>query len=135
MSRYARKSRRRRSGRRYVTGYLTSTVWYRRRDKWFSDELARVGHIACAVCMKQSPKRELELHHLDYTGVIEKTEGGWIAGERHIDMVAVHPRCHEWVHKALDEDAAAGAAMTRRAANERVIARLRSKIIDYLGGL
>ena len=118
-----------------MTEYLRSPTWFRRRDQWFDDELKRAGHLECAVCMKPSRKRELELHHLDYSGVVEKIHGGWIAGERHEDLVAVHPRCHEWIHQALDDDAAAGAAMNRRAANERVISRLRTKIIDYLGGL
>ena len=118
-----------------MTEYLRAPVWFRRRDQWFEDELKRAGHLECAVCMKPSRKRELELHHLDYSGVVEKIHGGWIAGERHEDLVAVHPRRHEWIHQALDDDAAAGAAMNRRAANERVIARLRTKIIDYLGGL
>ena len=120
-----------------MTEDLRSTVWFRRRDQWFEDEAARTGKrlVECAVCMKPTRKRELELHHLDYSGVVERIHGGWIAGERHEDLVAVHPRCHEWIHQALDDDAAAGAAMNRRAANERVIARLRSKIIGYLGGL
>lgn len=38
-------------------------------------------------------------------------------------------------HQALDDDAAASAAMNRRAASERVISRLRTKIIDYPGRL
>ena len=120
-----------------MTGYLHSTVWFRRRDRWFEDEATRTGRrlFACAVCMKRSRKRELELHHLDYDGVVETSPDVWVAGERHEDLVAVHPRCHEWIHQALDADAAAGAAMNRRVANERVIARLRSKIISYLGGL
>lgn len=135
MTRYARTSARRRAERRYVTDYLRSISWYRRRDQWFEDEQQRTGGLECAVCMKPSRKRDLELHHLDYSGVVEKRQGGWIAGEKHEDLVGVHPRCHEWIHQALDDDAAAGAAMTRRVANERVISRLRSKIVGYLGGL
>lgn len=97
VTRYARTSARRRAGRRYVTEYLRAPVWFRRRDRWFEDELKRAGHLECAVCMKPSRKRELELHHLDYSGVVEEIHGGWIAGERHEDLVAVHPRCHRWI--------------------------------------
>lgn len=118
-----------------MSGYLRSTAWFRRRDQWFAEELVRSGKLRCGVCMKPSKKRELELHHLDYAGVVELPDGEWVAGEKHEDLVGLHPRCHEWVHQALDADAAAGAAMNRRAANERVIARLRSKIISYLGEL
>ncbi|MFB8191370.1 hypothetical protein ACFC14_18785 [Microbacterium sp. NPDC055988] len=118
-----------------MTDYLTSTAWFRRRDQWFALELARAGKLECGVCMKPSRKRELELHHLDYTGVQQLPNGRWVAGEKHEDLVCLHPRCHEWVHQALDNDPASGAAITRRVANERVIARLRNKIIGYLGGL
>jgi hypothetical protein len=85
--------------------------------------------------MKASRKRDLELHHLDYTGVVQAPNGRWVAGEAHEDLVCVHPRCHEWIHRALDNDPAAGAAIDRRTANLRVISLLRRKIIGYLGGL
>lgn len=117
-----------------MTGYLTSLPWFRRRDQWFADELERAGELRCVVCMKAGTKRDFELHHLSYEGVSE-TPHGWTAGESHADLVPAHPRCHEWIHRALDTDQAAGSAVSRRVANERVIAGLRNKIVGYLKGL
>lgn len=118
-----------------MTGYLTSTAWFRRRDQWFTEEQQRTGELRCTLCQKTATKRQLELHHLDYDGVTQLADGRWVAGEAHEDLTCLHPRCHEWVHKALDTDAAAGAAISRRVANERVIARLQHKILTYLSGL
>ncbi|MGF3057333.1 hypothetical protein [Microbacterium sp. YY-01] len=118
-----------------MTSYLRSTAWFSRRDRWFKTEQERAGKIQCAVCMKSGSKRDFELHHLDYTGVQEIGNGVWLANEEHGDLVAVHPRCHEWLHRALDADPAAGSASTRRQANERVIAGLRARIVNYLKGL
>jgi len=123
--RFARRTARRRRG--YVQGYLRSIAWFRRRDQWFADELSRRGVIRCIVCRKAGSRRVLELHHLDYTGVSQDARTEWIADERHEDLVAAHPRCHEWIHTLLDRDEAASAAVDRRAANLRVIRGLRAK--------
>ncbi|MGC0252153.1 hypothetical protein [Pseudactinotalea sp. Z1748] len=114
-------------------GYLRDVAWFRRRDAWFVEEQARREQIRCIVCIKADTKRHLELHHLDYTGVRQDDQGRWVAGERHEDLVAAHPRCHEWIHTVLDRDTAAASARDRRAANVRVIRALRAKIAQTLG--
>jgi len=130
--RYGRDGRRGRR-RSYVTGYLKSIPWFRRRDRWFEEETARAGVVRCTICSRRGTKRTLELHHLDYAGVTHTDAGGWIAGEEHEDLVAAHPRCHEWIHTILDRDPAASSAVDRRRANERVIARLRAKFAAQIG--
>lgn len=132
--RFARRTKSRRRG--YVQGYLRSLAWFRRRDRWFDEEITRRGVARCIVCRKAGSRRTLELHHLDYTGVIQTGPTTWSAGERHEDLVAAHPRCHEWIHTVLDRDEAASAAVDRRAANVRVIRGLRTKFsaaISQLG--
>lgn len=123
---YGRRSTPRRMN--YVDGYLRSVPWFRRRDRWFAEELARHGHVRCAVCDRTGNKREFELHHLDYSHVTKDDLGRWRAEEHHDDLVAAHPRCHEWIHQILDRDWAASAARNRRIANQRVIERLRAKV-------
>jgi hypothetical protein len=109
-------------------------AWFRRRDEWFAEETRRHGVVRCVVCRRAGTARKLELHHMDYAGVVEHEDGTWTAGERHEDLVAAHPRCHEWIHSLLDRDPAASAASTRRAANERVISRLRHKFATQISG-
>lgn len=118
-------------GNRYRSGYLRSVAWFRRRDAWFAEEITRNGTARCCVCDRPGVKRTLELHHLEYSGVSEGPDG-WVAGEVHEDLVAAHPRCHEWIHKLLDRDDAFGGLMSRRSANLQVISRLRSKIAAQL---
>jgi hypothetical protein len=83
------------------------------------------------VCHKSIPTRETELHHLDYNGV-QHDGDRWVAGESHADLLACHRRCHEWIHKVLDRDAATADTASRRAANLQVIARLHNKIVSQL---
>lgn len=116
-----------------MTGYLKSIAWFRRRDRWFEEETRRAGAVRCVICSKRGTKRTLELHHLDYAGVVHTNTGKWIAGEEHEDLVAAHPRCHEWIHTALDRDPAASSAVDRRRANERVIQRIRAKFASQIG--
>ena len=130
--RYRRKRRGKRRG--YVHGYLRDVAWFRRRDAWFVEEQATRGLIRCIVCGKADTKTHMELHHLDYSGVHQQEDGTWVAGERHEDLVAAHPRCHEWIHTVLDRDTAAGGARDRRSANVRVIRALRAKVAAVLGG-
>lgn len=112
--------------------YLRSTEWFRRRDQWFTDELQRVGEIRCIICDKKGAKSRFELHHMDYRGVSRLEDGTWQPEEGHDDLVAAHPRCHEWIHKVLDRDRAPSSARDRRTANERVIRALRAKFTNAL---
>jgi 5-methylcytosine-specific restriction enzyme A len=88
---------------RYRVGYLRSVVWFRRRDRWFSEQEQRTGRLRCVVCWRTAGRRDLELHHLDYRNVHPQGRG-WVAAESHDDLCAMHPGCHELVHHTLDTD-------------------------------
>jgi 5-methylcytosine-specific restriction protein A len=90
-------------GNRYRSGYLKSVSWFRRRDHWFAEQESRTNELRCVVCSRPATRRQLELHHLDYTRVIY-VGARWIAGEVHEDLCAMHPTCHDSVHRVLDSD-------------------------------
>ena len=115
----------------YRSHYLHSGAWFARRDRWFLEEEHRNGTIRCALCLGAGSARSLELHHLDYRGVTQGPHG-WVAAEPHEDLTALHPRCHEWVHKLIDRDRALSGLITRRAASAQAITRLRGKIAQLL---
>ncbi|GAB3584511.1 hypothetical protein GCM10027406_31030 [Leifsonia lichenia] len=129
-------SNRRRPARdnNYRTRYLHSPVWFGRRDRWFIEEARRASTIRCALCLGAGSARTLELHHLDYRGVTQ-TPHGWIAHERHEDLTALHPRCHEYVHQLVERDRALSGFVSRRTASLQAIARLRAKIGRYIEAL
>jgi hypothetical protein len=91
------------SGRGYRLGYLRSVTWLRRRERWFVEQQQRTGGLQCIVCWRPARQRQLELHHLDYRNV---GRGGttWRSHERHEELCAMHPGCHELVHRILDAD-------------------------------
>lgn len=128
-------SNRRRSGpgNNYRTGFLKSSAWFARRDRWFQDETGRAGRLRCIVCTTTADRRDLELHHLDYTGV-QQTTTGWIAAEQHDDLVPAHPRCHELLHRLLDRDRVLRSLRGRRTANTRAIRQLRRKFASSRTG-
>lgn len=111
----------------YRTRYLHSVAWHARRDRWFDTQQKRAGQVVCALCGKPGTQRTLELHHLDYHGV-QQTETGWTAHEKHADLIALHPRCHEAVHLLIDRDRALAGLVSRRTASLNAIARLRTRI-------
>lgn len=111
----------------YRTGYLRSPAWFARRDRWFTEELALRGEIRCALCGGVADPGALELHHLSYDGVEQGPER-WYAGEAHEDLTSLHARCHEWLHKLLDGDAALRRMRDRRLATRAALARLRAKL-------
>lgn len=115
----------------YRTRYLHSPAWFARRDRWFTDERRRTGPIRCALCLGTGNPRTLELHHLDYHGVTQ-TPKGWAARERHQDLTALHPRCHEYVHQLIDRDRALSGLVSRRTASTQAICRLRAKIDRFI---
>lgn len=55
----------------------------------------------------------LQLHHLDYQGVI-RSDGGWRASERHDDLVPLHPSCHESLHRLIERDTVLSRHRSRR---------------------
>lgn len=115
-------------GNTYRTEYLRSRVWFQRRDRWFADERARGALIGCAACGRVAKPVELELHHSDYRGVI-RTEHGWVSREAHADLIALHPLCHELLHRLLERDRVLARMRTRRDASRVAITRLRQKLI------
>jgi len=111
----------------YRRGYLRSVSWFRRRDAWFAEQIARTGQLRCMVCWQLATRRELELHHLDYTHVTHTTHG-WVAGETHEQLCAMHPGCHELVHRVLDADPVLRRHRTRRIATMHAICAARTRI-------
>ena len=125
----SRKPRRINSYRR---GYLRSPAWFVRRDQWFRDEQRRAGTVTYAACLVDGTVRTLELHHLDYSGV-ERSDAGWRAHEAHSDLVAVHPYCHELLHRLLDRDRLLARHRDRRTASLSALLRLRRKLREMRG--
>ncbi|MEN2742672.1 hypothetical protein ABCS02_33270 [Microbacterium sp. X-17] len=115
----------------YRTRYLHSPAWFARRDRWFTEEHARAGEVRCALCLGIGSTHNLELHHLDYNGV-SQTPRGWAAHERHEDLTALHPRCHEYVHQLIDRDRALSGFVSRRTASTQAISRLQAKIARFI---
>ena len=114
-------------GNSYRSSFLTSPAWFARRDRWFTDQTQVAGSLRCIVCRADAGRDDLELHHLDYTGV-QQLPTGWIAGEKHTDLVCAHPYCHELLHRLLDRDRVLRALRGRRAASIRAIRQLRRKL-------
>ena len=114
-------------GNGYRTGYLKSTAWLRRRDLWFVEQEARTRELRCIVCRTAATRRHLELHHLDYSPVT-RIGDRWIAGEVHEDLCAMHPGCHELVHRILDTDPVLRAHRTRPIANVHAIRIARTRL-------
>ena len=119
--------RRAATNNRYRSSFLRSPAWFARRDRWFREEEAAGKSLHCFGCGRTETKRHLELHHLDYDGVIE-TDKGWLAQEAHEDLISMHPRCHELLHRILDRDAVYGSLRDRRHASLMALARLRQKL-------
>ncbi|MBN9154716.1 MAG: hypothetical protein J0J05_12110 [Microbacterium sp.] len=111
----------------YRTSYLRSPAWFARRDRWFEEETATNWPLRCVACGQDASKRQLELHHLEY-GPNLFTHGVWHADEPHEDLVAMHPYCHELLHRLIDRDQILSRHLSRRVASARAIARLRAKL-------
>lgn len=118
------------SGNRYRSGYLRSVAWFRRRDAWFAEQLSRTGVLRCVVCWQPAGRRELELHHLDYSGVARSWRG-WHAGEQHEHLHAMHPGCHELVHRILDTDLVLRRHRSRPIATVLAIHTARQRIATF----
>ncbi len=113
------------AGGRYRSGFLKSTAWLARRDRWFREHTRAHGAVACELCDGIGDARSLELHHLDYTGV-DRTSRGWRSRERDEDLMPLHPACHETLHRLIDRDTVLSRQRTRRDATMIALAQLRS---------
>jgi 5-methylcytosine-specific restriction enzyme A len=111
----------------YRGGYLSSGVWFARRARWFRDETQHTGGLRCAACERPAVPRELELHHIDYSRVIQSA-AGWVAGELHGDLLALHPAHHELLHRLMDRDRVLRSMRTRTTANHTALQSLRRKL-------
>jgi 5-methylcytosine-specific restriction protein A len=111
----------------YRECYLRSPAWFARRDRWFRDELLHTDRLGCVACGAEATRRMLELHHVDYSGVI-RTDAGWHARELHTDLMALHPYCHELLHRLIDRDRVLARHRDRRAASLSALLRLRGKL-------
>ncbi|OJX65486.1 MAG: hypothetical protein BGO95_10485 [Micrococcales bacterium 73-13] len=125
-------ARRPATGNGYRTGYLRSVAWFRRRDAWFAEQLARTGVLRCVVCWQGAARRDLELHHLDYSLVV-RTRHGWDAGEEHEHLQPMHPGCHEVVHRILEADPVLRRHRTRPIATVLAIRTARVRIATLQG--
>ncbi len=114
----------------YRTGYLRSTAWFARRDEWFHTESRRAGELRCAGCRVRDVKSRLELHHIDYARVAFR-EGRWIAGETHADLICLHPRCHELLHRLIDRDRILRYHRTRTAATAHALNALHTALRSH----
>ncbi|MCC4248246.1 MULTISPECIES: hypothetical protein [Microbacterium] len=110
----------------YRTGYLRSPVWFARRDKWFRTQERR-HPLTCAACDRPGTRRTLELHHLTYRGV-RVLDGRWLATEKHDDLTALHPFCHELLHRLIDRDRILARSRTHRDASRIALQRLRATL-------
>lgn len=118
-------SNRRRSGvgNSYRRGYLRSRAWFARRDRWFRDERRKVGQLECAGCGGEAATHD-DLHHVNYSGVVQIAPDQWRAGEAHEDLMVMHPACHELLHRLIERDPVLARHKNRRKANELALKQL-----------
>lgn len=107
----------------YRAEFLRSRVWFARRDRWFVEETGRGRELVCVGCGRAAAKQQLELHHLDYGGLILKQDR-WIAREAHDDLIPLHPYCHDLLHRLIDRDPVLSRGRTRREATRLALKRL-----------
>ena len=118
------------AGAHYRRGYLRSTAWFGRRDRYFREV---PDSDRCVVCLRRetNPRRSLELHHVSYEGV-RFENGKWVAAEADEDLMPMHPLCHEQVHLAIERDIALASLITRRESTRRAIRVVRRRLIALI---
>lgn len=121
-------SNRRRTGLKnlYRDEFLRSRAWFARRERWFRAH-TRTGHVPCAACGVPGTRADLELHHLDYRGV-RIIRGQWQAWEDDGDLIALHPYCHDLLHRLIDRDIILATHRTRRQASAHALHVLQVKL-------
>lgn len=110
----------------YRDDFLRSPAWFARRDRWFRAHSAN-GTVLCASCGMATIKSKLELHHRDYEGV-RIVQGTWQAWEDDDDLVALHPHCHELLHRLIDRDVVLARHRSRRDASDHALGMLQLKL-------
>ena len=125
-------SNRRKPGIRgdYRSEFLHSPAWLARRARWFRKQ-ERLGRpLACAGCGQAARMTELELHHLDYSGV-KSRDGSWRAFERHDDLQPLHAFCHSALHRIIEHDRVLSYHRSRRVASAMALKILRSRFVGH----
>ena len=124
-------SNRRKTGVRntYRAGFLRSSAWFARRSRWFRRQERLHRPLLCEACGRLAASTELELHHLDYSGV-RFVGGGWRAFERHDDLVPLHPYCHYLLHRLIDRDRVLAFDRSRPVASLIALERVRAKLLS-----
>jgi hypothetical protein len=90
----ARRDARRAAYRRRYAEYIASPAWWRRRERWYHDEVTATGRPPqCAVCDKEWTLTSGDLHHATYDD---------LGREQHRDLVPMCRTCHERLHQILD---------------------------------
>ena len=112
----------------YRSSFLRSSAWFARRDAWFATQAMSARPLVCAGCGRRATKKELELHHFDYSGVSQTEDGRWVALEDDRDLVPLHPYCHELLRRLIDRDAVLSRHRERRAASNFALGVLRLKV-------
>lgn len=92
-----------RTGSRGYRQYLSSRAWHWRRQRWFRDCRARGFEPACQVCgVTLREAGSLDLHHVSYSGVIERDDGSWQAAEQDEDLMPMCRTHHQALHRIMD---------------------------------
>ncbi|WP_460798749.1 hypothetical protein [Microbacterium sp. GXF0217] len=110
----------------YRQEFLRSPAWHARRARWFRRH-ARAGLVVCAACGIEDTKEHLELHHRDYRGVTI-VRGLWQAWEDDADLVALHPYCHDLLHRLIDRDIILARHRTRQQATDHALTALQHSL-------
>lgn len=119
--------RKRRGSAAYRSEFLRSPAWFARRSRWFRKEERLGSPLTCEVCGLPASREELELHHLDYSGV-SFVAGSWRAFERHLDLIPLHPYCHGMLHQLIDHDPVLAFHRDRRVASAIAMRVLQTKL-------
>lgn len=96
--------------RKKYAAYMNSPEWFRRRSRWYEDELQRseADVVACRGCGTEWTLTRGDLHHIDY---------GRLGDEAHADLWALCRYCHTGMHELI-ESSKSWRKLPRRHANE-----------------
>ena len=112
----------------YRDEFLRSPAWFARRARWFRAH-STDDAVQCAACGVAAPQGKLELHHRDYEGV-RIVQGTWQAWEDDDDLIALHPHCHELLHRLIDRDVVLARHRSRRDASDYALRVLQLRLRD-----
>ncbi|NKX94263.1 hypothetical protein HF995_13455 [Sanguibacter hominis ATCC BAA-789] len=121
----------RRKGSSTYRKYLRSPGWHARRATWFEANAENDGKVPCVVCRSRLSVHTLQLHHVDYRGVVELAGGRWASRERDDDLMPFCADCHEQLHTLFDGNPG-WKALGRRAATTRAVGKMQRRLARYL---